>query len=57
MKRFAMLLFAVAALAWAVLIVREIGAPERETKNAAQARTLVLVVALVAGSFAFPRRR
>jgi hypothetical protein len=56
-RRLALVVFIVAAVTWAVLLLRAAGAPERETKNEAQGRTLALVVAFVAGAIAFPGRR
>ena len=57
MRRLALVVFALAALTWAVLIVRAIGAPEREPYRLTKARAAALVVAFVSGSLAFPRKR
>lgn len=55
-RRVCILVFAVAGLTWAVLIVRAIGNPKREPHALAEVRTGALVVAFLAGSVGFPRR-
>jgi hypothetical protein len=56
-KRLGMVLFVVAALTWAVLIVGAIRDPEHEPEWRAKTRTAALVVAFVAVSFASTQRR
>jgi hypothetical protein len=57
MRRLALVVFLVAAVAWVVLIARVYQAPERETRNEAQGRTLALVMAFISGSFSATRKK
>jgi hypothetical protein len=56
-RRLCAIVFFVAAIAWAALIASAIRDPESEPHRLTQARAGALVVAFVAGSIAFTRRK
>lgn len=56
-KRILLVVFLIAALTWGALILKAIRDPEGEPQRLAQVRTVALVVAFVAGSVVFTRRR